>query len=254
MTRARTRSRARGHGGAAAPFSPLALSPSCWLRADLGVTHVANAVSTWADQSGNGRDFTQGVGAARPTLQSTGGPSSQACIDFDGTNDLATASAASGFVSASAYTCFCVFKADAISTSAGDATAYDNDGPWGDSSANVGFFLRNAPSDQGLAYNWDGSSDVVPFACEVGDWHVAEQRHESGTLYARLHDVAEASTASGNTTALTAAMRIGSVYATAAQYFDGQIAELIWWSRALSLAERQLVRAYLTTRYGLAWS
>lgn len=256
MSRARSRSRSRGHSrAAAAAFLPTSLSGlTAWLRADLGVTHSGNAVSLWADQSGNGRDFAQGVGASRPTLQATGGPNGTACVDFDGTNDLLTNGALSGFIAAGAYTLFVVFRADAISTGAGDATAYDNDGPIGDSSANFGLFVRNAPSDQAVAYNWDGSSDVVALSCATATWHAAEQRHESGTLYARLHGTAEGSAASGNTMALTSNVRLGTVYATANQYFDGQIAEVVVYNRALSLSERQQVRAYLTARYGLAWS
>src|ERR1700678_326284 len=58
-----------------------------WLRADLGVTQVANAVSSWADQSGQGHTFSAS-GAAQPTLTATGGPNSLPCIAFNGASNV----------------------------------------------------------------------------------------------------------------------------------------------------------------------
>ncbi|MDQ3047050.1 MAG: hypothetical protein M3R27_05830 [Bacteroidota bacterium] len=55
-----------------------------WLESDIGVTLTAGRVSSWADQSGNGRDATQGTAAFRPTV--TAGP----YIRFAGTYFLAT--------------------------------------------------------------------------------------------------------------------------------------------------------------------
>lgn len=43
-----------------------ALQPAAWFRADTGVTVTGQGVSTWADQSGNGRDLLQGTDASRP--------------------------------------------------------------------------------------------------------------------------------------------------------------------------------------------
>lgn len=41
-----------------------------WVRGDLGV-HLTTGVDTWADQSGNARDFTQPTGGAQPTYNAT---------------------------------------------------------------------------------------------------------------------------------------------------------------------------------------
>lgn len=54
------------------------------LQADTGVTESGGAVSAWADQSGNGRNFTQGTVGARPTLQTISG---YPAIVFDGSDD-----------------------------------------------------------------------------------------------------------------------------------------------------------------------
>lgn len=53
-------------------FDPRSISGlSLWLDATQGVTTVSNQVSVWADQSGNGRDFSQPTGNPRPNYTST---------------------------------------------------------------------------------------------------------------------------------------------------------------------------------------
>lgn len=73
----------------AAPSSPAATGLQFWFKADTGVTDAGGgAVSNWADQSGNGRDLVQAVGAQRPVI--TTGPmgalASTAIIALDATN------------------------------------------------------------------------------------------------------------------------------------------------------------------------
>jgi len=58
----------------------VALSPQAWYRYGIGITVTGAGVSTWADQSGNGRDLLQGTDAARPSLEADGS------ILFNGTS------------------------------------------------------------------------------------------------------------------------------------------------------------------------
>jgi hypothetical protein len=58
-----------------------------WIRGDAGVTlDGSNNVTTWADQSGNGRDLTQGTAGKRPagTAVTLNG---LAVVRFDGSDD-----------------------------------------------------------------------------------------------------------------------------------------------------------------------
>jgi hypothetical protein len=57
-----------------------------WLRADLGVTASSGSVTTWADQSGNGNDFTQSTTARKPTTGTT--VAGKPALHFDGTQWL----------------------------------------------------------------------------------------------------------------------------------------------------------------------
>jgi len=64
--------------------------PGCrlWLRADLGLTlQAANAVSNWADQSGNGNDASQ-AGPGQQPIWTPNQVNGLPTINFDGANDV----------------------------------------------------------------------------------------------------------------------------------------------------------------------
>lgn len=56
-----------------------------WWRADAGVTASSGLISTWADQSGNGRNLTSS-GAQRPTLTTSATMNGQAVVRYGGTH------------------------------------------------------------------------------------------------------------------------------------------------------------------------
>lgn len=93
-------------------FSPLDLSPALWLRADLGVTLNAGNVSAWADQSGNGRHFTQGTAGAQPAWSATGGPTGGPTVAIDTTHYLVGAGAPANwsFLHQSTLSLFVVYR------------------------------------------------------------------------------------------------------------------------------------------------
>lgn len=87
------------NGGPPEPIT--ALTPVAWYRYGVGITVTGQGVSTWADQSGNGRDLLQATDGARPPLQSDNS------ILFNGTDEfLQTA----GFIYSQPVTTYILFK------------------------------------------------------------------------------------------------------------------------------------------------
>ena len=82
---------------------------SLWLRADLGITVTGSGVSTWADQSGGGRNVTQGTDAKRPPWANNTGPNNTAGLTFSGTQFLQNAGSNMGTGSQN-WTWFVVFN------------------------------------------------------------------------------------------------------------------------------------------------
>jgi hypothetical protein len=78
-------------GVATTPLTILG-SAAWWVRADLGIT-IGTGVSAWADQSGNGADFSQGTGSAQPTF-SASAVNGQPSVIGDGVNDRLSATLA----------------------------------------------------------------------------------------------------------------------------------------------------------------
>ncbi len=60
----------------------------CYFRAETaGVILNGSNVSTFVDQSGNGRDMVQATPTNQPAYSATGGPNSKPCITFDGVDN-----------------------------------------------------------------------------------------------------------------------------------------------------------------------
>jgi hypothetical protein len=78
-----------GGGGPAPAWTPASLTDvRLWLKADRGVTLVGADVNVWADQSGNGNDFSAAAAGNRPLfIASDAGFNSKPAIQFDGVNE-----------------------------------------------------------------------------------------------------------------------------------------------------------------------
>jgi hypothetical protein len=76
-----------------------------WLKADAGITQSGGYVSAWADQSGNGKDFTQGTASKQPAYV-TGVLNGKPVVRFDDSDD----GMASSLNLSAPYTVFIVFN------------------------------------------------------------------------------------------------------------------------------------------------
>lgn len=92
----------------------------------LGVTQSANAVSAWADQSGNAYNFSQSTSGNKPTLNSTGF-NGHPGIDFDGSDDYMEATDGSQWNFSTQFISMCC-KVDNASSGEGQILSHTDAG------------------------------------------------------------------------------------------------------------------------------
>jgi hypothetical protein len=228
-----------------------------WLTADAGVTDAGGgAVSSWADQSGNGNDVTQGTSARRPTYSATGYNSSYPGITFATASTQYLAKSAAS-ISGAAISFFLVMTHTSSDpgdsgmvsvVGAGEAVDYNNDSSfvWGDS-------FGGGANHNKLYYNngpvWD-SPDLVTDGAN----------HRIGLVF----DGAEAKLYVNNGSAAASGAATGTIGDTAmdigiggrpwnagAPGFDGTLAEVVVVTRALDATERTSLDNYFTVKWGL---
>lgn len=218
-------------------------------------------VRTWYDQSGVGatRDFAHASAAQQPQIVSSGavltGIGGQPALVFNGTSTwLQTQAFSSTMLTVSAGTVCIVFQATAVSTA--NTPAYDNDAVWCNADDQVGAHLHSTtPSVR--AINQDvGGLDVATQTIAVGTAYVHTWRHGSSLVTSALNSATVgASAASGNTSALNTALRIGRNYESGPVqgYYDGALAEMITYNTALSAGDLDTLGVSMAQPYGIAW-
>ncbi len=200
-----------------------------WLDAGDGATVIVDAssrVSQWSDKSGNGRHFTQAAAARQPLLVANA-LSGKPVLRFDGvTNRLVLGG------STAPQTVFIVCR-----VAAGSGLR----GIWGLNQADTGIRMASATT-------WQYPGNANDFGNPAGSGMfvngVATNLFTSGA--AHLLEVARA----GST--VYAATGLGDYFASGSvppRPFCGDIAEVLVYGRALTVAERQQVEAYLAVKW-----
>ena len=208
---------------------------TCWLKADAGLTvENTNQVSAWADQSGNGYNFTQTTAGYRPTVVRHS--SGHKALSFDGTDDFMLAgSAMSNVVTAAAHTVFIVLKHE--NSSVRNYILADEYGYLG---------FRRSSTNNWSVFSYDGTTDEVTKAAST-DLAYIMHRHASGTMYLSTNGGAESSTTTGSISDLTGALRIGK--GLEENEMLGYIFEILVYNTALSAGDIASVNEYLTAKY-----
>jgi len=234
----------------AATFDPSTLSLTGWWRAD-GSTGYANSTGTFdgvasAGSSGS-RDLTQGTAANRPADGTA--LNGHTPPDFDGTDDaVASASAISTFVSASAWFFWALVNIDAIANN--NASAFSNDLVFGDSSQFFGIHLKaNGGSPLVQAYQWDGAEKKAEASISTSTWTAILARYDGTNIRLKVNNGAVQTAAAGNITTLTGTTRCSH---TTTYPFNGRIADMGVMSAAESDARWDDIRTYLNARYGVS--
>ena len=243
-------------------FSPLSLSPALWLS-DTGAD-----ASQWDDLSGNGRHATQVTAANRPSIE-TNVLNGRQVRRGNGSQFLTISSSTALFneFHSGAATVFMVVRSGTTANPNALYGLLSNSG--GSTATRTGFALlfddrSSVPANNRAGFSvWRNNTEMVSRDSDnlaANTWGIL-----SGTV-----DTAEANlsekiqlringgsphTSSGSfgNTAQTNASENLSVFAFASSfYLVGDIAEILIFPTALSIADRENVENYLSQKWGIA--
>ena len=208
-----------------------------WLKADAGVS--ASSVGAWLDQSGRHNDAQQGNGGAQPTLISNA-LNGRPAVHFDPGHSLALPSVT--MAGKTAGEMFIVTR----STAAGASNGFVRFGSQGYGEAYFPLSDGRIADSFGSTTDWD----TGPTAVNLGQFHLYDAASTSAEWTNRLDGVTHFTTSvskSTNTVGFTSAPSLGGTWVG----FQGDIAEIFVFDRALSADEREALGRYINARYGL---
>ncbi len=217
---------------------------SVWLRGDAGVTVSGADVTQWNDQSGNGRNLTQGSITNSPD-RLTGALNGLPVIDFDGTDDFLRNTSLGN---PNSITVITLAKSDVNPQTGVLVDVSDNT-----TNTDRRFTqlldasnLRIRVSNNASA-NFDASSSFS----DISNYHIFYGDHATNTnSKGSIDGVPLVITAASGTLLTATNLQLGRSFANT-RPFNGQIAEVIVYNGVLSLADRQRVEGYLAHKWGL---
>ncbi len=255
--------------------SPVETIPNLevWLRADAGISEGDGvAITTWADQSGNGNDYvgTADAGTAPTYVASSASLNGQPAVNFvgDGDHFLDSDGDVNYIDNATEFSLFVVYKSDLTNTDRGlfiaetpvgaDKTLtirYDASGANGAGAFNN--IVKTGILGNGADNQLESFSDI-----QTTDAQIISLQWESGVTYdiyvdGILNNPSSAADPppSGTITAATTAIlgKGGKDDPDATnRSWDGEIAEFIYYSRSITQTERESIEDYLADKYDQA--
>lgn len=218
-----------------------------WLKADAEVTASEGKITTWSDNSQAGIDLSQDISDRRPTLQNNA-LNHNSVVSFDGSNDtlIGIDTLPEGFATDDA-SIFIVSQSDRASQRSTILAVTPDDTyqrllvhlPYKGKT----YFDRGNIHNRGrLSTSFDvpNTFQLWNFQTETG---VGQSIFRNGTYTATDTDTSESFKSLGKT------LELSSLISPDA--FEGDIAEVIIFNRALDLNDRNSVDSYLSIKYGL---
>ncbi len=227
-------------------FTPAALAGlDLWLDAGqiMGLSDGAS-VSTWPEVSGNGRHASQAVGAKRPAYKATAGPNNTACVRFDGAQTFLDTPAFSTFPTKRG-TVLIVMKCGFASGYRVPLSIYDGTG--------VGWQV--VVNLTGTKYKWyDTVGDRITTSADSTAAFQLQCFNRTGdtTLEFRRNAVLESTFTIANNQPDSKVLQAGAFSNSGgSNYFQGDIALILVYSRSLSAAELAQLEAWINQRFAL---
>lgn len=219
-------------------FSPLDLSPALWL------SDTGSSAGTWPDISGNGRNATQGTALNQPQII-TNALNGRQVRRFDGNDFLDS----SDFYS-SDITVFVVGKTNSTTTTQRFVAKFDfatSNREWifSVTATNIIQILKNESGNVGADNQIIESSSAIGTSNRV----LTFQKNGTNGLVAIDGLVTTGTFATSGVFDGSTPYRIGGDQA--GNNLNGDIAEILIFSTALSTADRQRVERYLGAKYAI---
>ena len=239
-------------------FTPRSIANlALWLDAgDL----AAGAVATWTDKSPGARVFSQSTANNRPTATANV-INGRSVVRFDGSNDRLTSTADAGLL-VSPVTWFCVARKSAATSDGclfthekAATNAYDGPDVWCITTNSSGSAIRVLGGTAGNTSFGVGAvgDNLGTFLAtfRIAGTNDATIRNRTAGLTATDTSSSFAATPANNGITIGALAAFGFGEAVYIHPLNGDIAEIIAYSRALSGNEQTLVATYLARKYGL---
>jgi len=253
------------------PFSPTLVSglTGWWDASDsatlfdatTGGSAVAadSGVARWEDKSGSGRHWFQADSGQRPARK-TSVKNSRDVVRLNGSAHRMQSSSSTpvswkwtDITGLDTWSAFAVAKATSISTNNSGNSVNSNQQIVGEAgSSNSAFFFRSAGLVGGFVYGNNFSFQPVTSSYTAGDWKAFTLVFDTATEFA-----ARVNGGSPDTIASPSSPRFPGDFpwlgftVNGAAYFDGDIAEIIFYNVALSATDREAVESYLIDKWAI---
>jgi len=212
-----------------------------WLRADAGVfKNGSNALSYWEDQSGSGNDAAQATALSQP-VWADAHINELPAVTFNGTSNFLSVLDSPSLRSPQ-FSAFVVGK-----NSGGTNQAYFV-------KANAGWtngygMYQNGANAYGFVNNFSSARAGGAFAS--GSFGLLSQIYNAQNLRTWVGGTGFTTTYSAAINFDTSSLTIGARNDGGSNRLNGEIAEILYFGRALSEIERLQVQAYLNEKYNL---
>jgi hypothetical protein len=245
------------------PFSPTLVSglTGWWDASDLSTLFDATSggsavaadggVARWEDKSGNGRHWTQGTSQWRPARK-TSVRNSLDVLRLDASDDRMQSSVWQwqDITSLDEWSAFAVAKAATISTNSGtnQNQAIIAEG----NSSNAAFYFRSTGLVGGQVLGPGFAWQNVTASYTAGDWKAFSLVFDTSADFAiRVNGGSPGTLSSPGQPYFTGITPYLGWMPSGSQYFDGDIAEVIFYNVALSATDREAVESYLIDKWAI---